>query len=89
MQAVTEFLRIVTSDAECGRVLALNVILKLSLSLYLQEKELQQIAAEAKFPSLRCSHIAKENPGLKAGDHVVLHGENHLNVKVLLKVPGG
>lgn len=43
---------------------------------------------EAKFPSLRCSHIAKENPGLKAGDRVVLHGENHLNVKVLPKVPG-
>lgn len=45
MQVATEFLRIVPSDAECSRVLALNVILKLSLSLYLQEKELHQITA--------------------------------------------
>lgn len=46
-------------------------------------------STEAKFLSLRCSHIAKENPGLKAGGRVVLHGENNLNVKVLPKVPGG
>lgn len=45
MQAATEFLRIVTSDAESGRGLALNAILKLSLPLHLQEKELHKTAA--------------------------------------------
>lgn len=36
VQAATEFLKIVASEAEYGRGLALNVILKLSLSVYLQ-----------------------------------------------------
>lgn len=63
MQAATEFLRIVTSDAECGRVLALNVILKLSLSLYLQEKEMQQTAANrGKIPVFKMFSHCKRKP---------------------------
>lgn len=75
MQAATQFLKILISDAECGRGACIKYNSQVvSFHVFAGEKNCTRPQqTEGKVLSLRCSPVTKENPGLKADNCVILY----------------